>query len=499
MDIACFVGLIDYRGSSAPDVELWLKEQGWLNGTKDFSTLLDVPVPVESWDSFERLFAWDERQLNDKGLAGATYLGTAVRSFFAQGGRKCYVIRTGEPLKLDATRTAREAQLEKIIPGYPGVVRSSKSDRTTWQGVGHLFGLPDVSFLCMPDLPDLLQSDSPRFPTDKPEVPELPEQFVLCSDPLKTPPQDNAVARIPAPRCDADGYTKWSKAVHMVAAFIAGHRREVQIVAGIPLPDSSTGAKSNLLAYMHQQEWLSGTLDSNSSISSAFVQLCYPWLRTPGSTYLPEQGETPEGSLAGLLARNALTRGAFRSVTGLQQRDISGLLPKLRQDQMFALYDKAPQQGSPKAALIDRVSLFSSTPQGIQVVSDVTTSNEVSHRQASINRIIATVVRAARRAGEAYAFESSGERLWARLRDGLSDLLQTMHTIGALQGATPGDAFHVRCDRSTMTQHDIDAGRVIAHVLIQPAASVESIEILLSMGNGGQVYVPSSGIQGALA
>jgi hypothetical protein len=278
VDIACFVGLIDHRDGAAPDIEMWLKEQGWLSRTKnssspyhreDAKTLLDVPVPVESWDSFERLYAWDKRQFNDSGLTGATYLGAAVRSFFAQGGRKCYVIRTGTPLKLSATQSERTVQLGKIIPGYPGVVSSQKSDRTTWHGVGHLFGLPDVSFLCMPDLPDLLQSDIPRIPTDKPELTEPPEQFVECSGPELPLPQDNAVARIPAPRCDAGGYGKWRDAIRIVASFIADHRREVQLVAAIPLPDSSTRAKTSLLAYMHQQTWLSDTLDVNSSIASA--------------------------------------------------------------------------------------------------------------------------------------------------------------------------------------------------------------------------------------
>jgi hypothetical protein len=50
-----------------------------------------------------------------------------------------------------------------------------------------------------------------------------------------------------------------------------------------------------------------------------------------------------------------------------------------------------------------------------------------------------------------------------------------------------------------MTQRDLDAGRVIAHILIQPAASIETIEILLSMGDGGQVSLSSLGIQGAVA
>jgi phage tail sheath protein FI len=237
---------------------------------------------------------------------------------------------------------------------------------------------------------------------------------------------------------------------------------------------------------MNEQKWLSNDLD-NSSVASSFVQLCYPWLRTAGSENLPEQLEPPEGALAGILARNAMTRGSFRSATNLKQQNIIGLSPKLRQDQMYAADPKAPDNASAKTGLIDRVSLFALTPDGIQLVSDVTTSNSVVYRQAAINRIISMVVRAARRAGEDVVFDSSGEQLWADLRDRMTDLLQTMLNVGALRGATPDEAFQVRCDSSTMTQRDLDAGRVIAHILIQPAASIETIEILLSMGDGGQV------------
>ena len=93
MDIACFVGLVDLRqGSSREDINTWLYEQSWLNSVDGYAAtwhresareLLDVPVPIESWERFDQLFAWEQREMVD-GTPGASYLGTAVRSFFAQ-------------------------------------------------------------------------------------------------------------------------------------------------------------------------------------------------------------------------------------------------------------------------------------------------------------------------------------------------------------------------------------------------------------------------------
>jgi len=48
----------------------------------------------------------------------------------------------------------------------------------------------------------------------------------------------------------------------------------------------------------------------------------------------------------------------------------------------------------------------------------------------------------------------------------------------------------VRCDRSTMSQQDIDLGRMIAEVRLRPAASLEMIEVVL-------VVRDAAGLQGA--
>jgi hypothetical protein len=59
--------------------------------------LLDVPVPIDTWDVFDRLFEWERRPLDRSDQFATSYLGAAVRSCFAQDGRKCYVVRVGVP------------------------------------------------------------------------------------------------------------------------------------------------------------------------------------------------------------------------------------------------------------------------------------------------------------------------------------------------------------------------------------------------------------------
>jgi hypothetical protein len=508
MDIACFVGLVNLR-PDAPrdDINEWLYHQSWMNSAQGYKAsyhresateLLDVPVPVESWERFDQLFAWDNRQFTGQ-TTGACYLATAVRSYFAQGGRFCYVIRVADLIPFDAGKSEREMILPLLAPGFPAALNSQPADRSSWHGVGHLLGLPDVSMLCVPDLPDLIKSESIVIDTQKPSSPLKPEQFVECSEPAAAEPADNVVQTLPAPLANTEAYRQWASAIQHIARFIAEYRRDVQLVAAIPLPHPSSGAKQDLLAFMHQQAWFGGTLESKHSISSSFIQLCYPWLQTAGSSQSPQGLEPPDGALAGLLARNALSRGAYRSITALQQDDVQGMYPLLSRQEQFALYDKAKDQDAPRASLIDRVSLFGFTPQDIALLSDVTTSNSSAHRPASINRIISMLTRIVRQAGEIYVFENNGEALWAEITQRLNEVFRLLFDLGALRGRQAEDGFYVRCDRSTMTQQDLDSGRVIVEIRFDPAASIESIEVVLEMQQSGSLSLSSIGVEQAVA
>jgi 8-oxo-dGTP pyrophosphatase MutT (NUDIX family) len=59
-------------------------------------------------------------------------------------------------------------------------------------------------------------------------------------------------------------------------------------------------------------------------------------------------------------------------------------------------------------------------------------------------------------------FEPNGEALWANVRRTIEDFLLDEWQSGALLGDKPEKAYFVKCDRSTMTQNDLDNGRLIA-------------------------------------
>jgi uncharacterized protein len=72
-------------------------------------------------------------------------------------------------------------------------------------------------------------------------------------------------------------------------------------------------------------------------------------------------------------------------------------------------------------------------------------------------------------------FEPNGPRLWTNIRDTVSAFLYNEWVSGALLGNNTEEAFFVRCDRSTMTQNDLDNGRLICLIgvaTIKPAEFV---------------------------
>ena len=72
-------------------------------------------------------------------------------------------------------------------------------------------------------------------------------------------------------------------------------------------------------------------------------------------------------------------------------------------------------------------------------------------------------------------FEPNGPLLWGQVRRQIEEFLLNEYRKGALVGRKPEQAFFVRCDRSTMTQNDLDNGRLVVLVgvaLLRPAEFV---------------------------
>jgi hypothetical protein len=502
-DVACFVGFVGRRAQRPlpPALLAQLVAAGWVNGPwrrlpKQVESLLNVPLALDSWHLFDRFYAWDQRPLDaQQGRSCATYLGAAVRSFFARGGKRAIIVRVGDPWPyLEAMEDRvrhRQQRLDLLLPHdrpfEPG-------NPAAWQGLHHLYGLQDDSLLLLPDLVDAC-APMPQLPEPLPPLAPVPEGFGPC-DAEAPPAQDESpLHRIPAPRLHATGYRSWWAALQAARDFVAARQRATMLVAALPLPLVSTRtangahAQADLLAFLQQVGVLSAAAAEDVRFgrpAQALCQFAWPWLRTRAAQGdLPEGLEPADGVLAGLIASGALDRGTFRSVAGDRSlpllRDVGGAEPV----PAWGLGDD-----SPAGLLARRVSLFTPSAQGWMLQSDVTSSTQDPWRFGGASRLLGAILRAARTAGDAAVFEPNGPRLWAQLRGTIEDLLAGFWQEGAFGGSTMAQAFEVRCDRGTMTQNDIDAGRLVVVIQVRPAMAIERITVVLKLAHAASVEAP---------
>jgi hypothetical protein len=451
--------------------------------------IADVPIPIENYTAFTALF--------DPGGTtasfGTDYLAAAVRTFFAQGGKRCYIVRMGDPVTPSDTADKRGNKLQSLLPSTDYEI----GDQRGWHGAGHLSGLPEVSFLAMPDLPVLCASQPSGATGVEPKAPGGPAQFEECSPQapsITSPPQYPSAA----PRLTPDDYVAWAGKVQQVLRYLSqGSLREMLLVAALPMPQETDVATSqenpseSLVQDLHDvinkvmPEPGDGRTGLEIGISTAFLQLGYPWIKTSGSDVLLEDLEPPDGALVGILARNALTRGTFSSAVKVQPAEVYDVSTVLPAEEVSVPDVPLVWGDNSVKPLIERLSLFGPTPSGLALLSDVTTYAGESYRPGRIHRLVAVILRAARTLGDRIVFESNGPQLWARVRSALQQLMFRLWQLNALDGETIQDAFSVRCDGSTMTQNDLDNGRLVAVISFNAASTIELIHVTMALETSG--------------
>ncbi len=82
-------------------------------------------------------------------------------------------------------------------------------------------------------------------------------------------------------------------------------------------------------------------------------------------------------------------------------------------------------------------------------------------------------------------FEPNGERLWADVRTATEDFLFRGWQRGALLGGQPAEASFVRCDRSTLSQTDLAAGRCVVLVGVAVLKPAEFLIFRLGLNTAG--------------
>jgi phage tail sheath protein FI len=118
--------------------------------------------------------------------------------------------------------------------------------------------------------------------------------------------------------------------------------------------------------------------------------------------------------------------------------------------------------------------------RGIRVWGARTLSANAEWKYVSIRRLFIFLEHSISKATRWVAFEPNDARLWALVKAQIENFLVTQWRNGALMGVKAEEGFFVRCDRSTMTQDDIDNGRLVCLIGIAPVRPAEFVIIRIS-------------------
>jgi uncharacterized protein len=205
--------------------------------------------------------------------------------------------------------------------------------------------------------------------------------------------------------------------------------------------------------------------------NSDYAAFYFPWIevfdpvtriRQPngnGRKYVP-----PSGHIAGIYARVDSTRGVHKAPANEPIFGALGLKYNLSRSQQ------------------DRLN-----PQGVNCIRDINGNIRVwgartvggdrngEFRYINVRRFLLFLRESIDEGTQFAVMEPNDPALWAKITRNVTAFLMTVWRSGALFGATPNEAFYVRCDETTNTQEDIDLGRVITEIgvaVVRPAEFV---------------------------
>jgi len=113
--------------------------------------------------------------------------------------------------------------------------------------------------------------------------------------------------------------------------------------------------------------------------------------------------------------------------------------------------------------------------RGFSIWGGRTLSEDAEWKHVNVHRYLAFLETSIDKGTQWAVFEPNGEPLWANIRRAVESFLTNEWRSGRLPGRRSEEAFFVKCDRSTMTQADIDRGRLICLVgvaVVRPAEFV---------------------------
>jgi hypothetical protein len=203
-------------------------------------------------------------------------------------------------------------------------------------------------------------------------------------------------------------------------------------------------------------------------VHSAYAAYYYPWLRVTApdgaAVTIP-----PCGHIAGVYARTDLERGVWKAPANAVVKGVDAL--------SVDITDARSNLLGPRG--INTLRRFAD--QGIRVWGARTTSEDSEWKYINVRRLLVFLEESIYQGLKWVVFEPNSDRLWAQVRRTVENFLMTQWRTGALMGNKPDQAYFVHCDRTTMTQTDLDEGRLVVIVGVAPVRPAEFVIVQITV------------------
>lgn len=198
-------------------------------------------------------------------------------------------------------------------------------------------------------------------------------------------------------------------------------------------------------------------------MDSKHAAFYYPWMAVIDPVTNLKKLIPPGGHIAGVYARSDSERGVHKAPANEVLRGAVDLQINLTKGEQDVLNPRG----------VNCIRSF--VGRGIRVWGARTVSSDPAWKYLNVRRLFIYIEKSIDRGTQWVVFEPSDEKLWARVRQTISQFLVGVWRDGALMGTTQDEAFFVKCDRTTMTQDDIDNGRLIILIGIAPVKPAEFV------------------------
>ncbi len=251
---------------------------------------------------------------------------------------------------------------------------------------------------------------------------------------------------------------------------IAAARADSLAVLGAPAWMDNADAQRHIAALSrHGPGGDESMLGDDEVAALSYAAIYHPWLRRRRADGVV--AFAPEGAACGLIARRALSRGAWIAAANEVVTDAIGL-------------ERPP--ADPLRLFFAGANLWRYDGLRVRLMGARTLSLDPDWVPLNVRRLMSLLRRLLIREGNVWVFEPNGAALERSVERGLTAWLTQLHARGAFAGRKPAEAWQLTLNPGQ--QRDRDDGRFVVELRFAPATPLEFLTVRL-VRNGDALRV----------